>query len=122
MPRPGVSPAGWPPNSGWSGCGARPAPAGRSVRPEPTTTGLETWFDGPGTPAEPPARGKTSRATMLAVYPFALVYDGLVAEYGHGWPPPLRTLVFPIVLALLLTYAVMPGPSRAPRRRLHPGA
>ncbi|MGD1225739.1 antibiotic biosynthesis monooxygenase [Streptomyces krungchingensis] len=98
----------------------RVRPYARSVRPKLTTTGLETWFDVPGLPVRPPARWKMSLMTIVAVYPFALLYDGLVAEYFRGWPLPLRTLVFPIVLAPLLTYAVMPFLSRALRRWLYP--
>ncbi|MEV5174462.1 antibiotic biosynthesis monooxygenase [Streptomyces flaveolus] len=99
----------------------RVRPFGHSVRPKLTTTGLETWFNVPEAPARPPSRWKMSVVTILAVYPFALLYDGLVAEYFHGWPLPLRTLVFPVVLAPLLTYAVMPWLSRALRRWLYPG-
>lgn len=63
-----------------------------------------------------------SLVTIVAVYPFALLYDGLVAEYFRTWPLPLRTLVFPIALAPLLTYAVMPFVSRVLRRWLYPGS
>ncbi|GGN79497.1 antibiotic biosynthesis monooxygenase [Streptomyces albiflavescens] len=100
----------------------RVRPFGRSVRPKLTTTGLETWFNVPGLPGRPPARWKMSLMTVLAVYPFALLYDGLVAEHFHSWPLPWRTLVFPIFLAPLLTYAVMPRLSRVLRRWLYPQA
>ena len=93
---------------------------GRTVRPKLTTTGLETWFDVPRLVTRPPARWKMSLVTILGVYPFALAFDGLFAEYFHEWPLPARTAVFPIVLAPLLTYAVMPALSRVLRRRLYP--
>ncbi|AWW36545.1 MULTISPECIES: antibiotic biosynthesis monooxygenase [Streptomyces] len=98
----------------------RVKPYGRSAPPKLTTTGLETWFNVPGAPARPPARWKMSLMTILAVYPFALLYDGLVAEHFHSWPLPWRTLIFPIFLAPLLTYAVMPWLSRALRGWLYP--
>ncbi|WP_238697141.1 hypothetical protein [Streptomyces sp. E2N166] len=43
--------------------------------------------------------------TIIAVYPCALVYDGLFAEYFRTWPPAARTMVFSLVPAPLLTYA-----------------
>ncbi|MFE8953530.1 antibiotic biosynthesis monooxygenase [Streptomyces althioticus] len=90
----------------------RVKPYGRSAHPKLTTTGLETWFNIPEGTARPPARWKMSLVTIVAVYPFALLYDGLVAEHFRSWPFGFRTLVFPVVLAPLLTYAVMPGMSR----------
>ncbi len=54
--------------------------------------------------------------------PFALLYDALVAGYFRGWPLPAATAVFPVFLAPLLTYAVMPGLSRVLRRWLYPQA
>ncbi|MFD7433919.1 antibiotic biosynthesis monooxygenase [Streptomyces sp. NPDC059861] len=98
----------------------RVKPFGRSAHPKLTTTGLETWFSLPGTTVRPPARWKMSLVTILAVYPFALLYDGLFAEYFRAWPLVARTLVFPIVLAPLLTYAVMPLLSRLLRPWLYP--
>ncbi|MFB6769980.1 antibiotic biosynthesis monooxygenase [Streptomyces sp. NPDC056337] len=93
--------------------------AGHPAHPRLTTTGLETWFNVPGGSAPPPARWKMSLVTIIAVYPFALLYDGLVAEYFRTWPLAWRTLVFPVVLAPLLTYAVMPLLSRLLRRWLY---
>jgi len=94
----------------------------RSVEPQVATTGLETWFDVPHLGVRPPARWKMSLTTILGVYPFALLYDGLFAEYFRGWPLPARTAVFPLFLAPLLTYAVMPGLSRLLRKWLYPGS
>ncbi|MGW5214209.1 antibiotic biosynthesis monooxygenase [Streptomyces sp. NPDC004051] len=99
----------------------RVKPYGHPAHPKLTTTGLETWFDIPNGAARPPARWKMALVTILAVYPFALLYDGLFAEFFHTWPLAARTLVFPIVLAPLLTYAVMPFMSRLLRRWLYPG-
>lgn len=100
----------------------RVRPFGRTAQPELTTTGLETWFNVPRVAVRPPARWKMSLVTILAVYPFALLYDGLVAEYFRSWPLPWRTAVFPLFLAPLLTYAVMPWFSRVLRRWLYPEA
>ncbi len=93
---------------------------GRSTKPQLTTTGLETWFNVPRLVAEPPARWKMSLVTILGVYPFALLFDGVFAEYFHSWPLAARTAVFPVFLAPLLTYAVMPGLSRVLRGWLYP--
>ncbi|MCE0446901.1 hypothetical protein LT493_27090 [Streptomyces tricolor] len=59
---------------------------------------------------------------MLAVNPFRTRVRRSGRRYGHDWPPPLRTLVFPIVLALLLTYAVMPGLQQGPAATAPPGS
>lgn len=94
----------------------------RDVGPQTATTGLEAWFDVPRLVARPPARWKMSLTTILGVYPFALLYDAVFAEYFREWPLSASTMVFPLFLAPLLTYAVMPGLSRVLRRWLYPGS
>ncbi|WP_351234854.1 antibiotic biosynthesis monooxygenase [Streptomyces sp. NPDC002133] len=87
----------------------RVLPPARTAHPELTTNGLETWFDVPHTAAVPPARWKMTPVTIVAVYPFALLFSAVLARYFERRPLPPATLVFPIFLAPLLTYVVMPG-------------
>jgi antibiotic biosynthesis monooxygenase (ABM) superfamily enzyme len=58
--------------------------------------------------------------TLLAVYPLSLVFQGLIAPLTQGWPLPLRSALFPIVVVPTLTYLFMPGLSRAMRGWLYP--
>lgn len=60
-----------------------------------------------------------SIVTLIAVYPPVLVFDLLTHAWFETWPLPLRTLVLPVVLSPLLTYAVMPFLSRLLRRFLY---
>jgi antibiotic biosynthesis monooxygenase (ABM) superfamily enzyme len=92
------------------------------------TTGMETWFSLPGNAVPAPARPKMVLVTLLAVYPLSLLFQGLIAPLTRAWPLALRSLVFPIVVVPALTYALMPGLSRAfrgwlyPAHRTHPPA
>jgi antibiotic biosynthesis monooxygenase (ABM) superfamily enzyme len=84
------------------------------------TTGLETWFSLPGDAVPPPARTKMVLVTLLAVYPLSLFFQGLIAPWTQSWPLPLRAVLFPLVVVPTLTYAFMPGLSRAFRGWLYP--
>jgi hypothetical protein len=84
------------------------------------TTGLETWFSLPGDAVPAPARPKMVLATLLAVYPLSLVFQGLVAPWTQGLSLPLRSALFPLVVVPTLTYLLMPGLSRLLRRWLYP--
>jgi antibiotic biosynthesis monooxygenase (ABM) superfamily enzyme len=57
--------------------------------------------------------------TFIAVYPSVLVLEWLTQGWFEGWPLPLRTLVLPVVLSPLLTYAIMPFLSRVLRPFLY---
>lgn len=92
---------------------------GRTAHPQLTTTGLETWFNIPRMVTRPPARWKMSLVTLVAVYPFALLYNEVFARYFETWQPAEATVIFPVFLSPLLTYAIMPGLSRVLRRWLY---
>ncbi|WP_370422697.1 antibiotic biosynthesis monooxygenase [Streptomyces sp. QH1-20] len=92
----------------------------RPVHPHLTTTGMESWFTVPGGVARPPARWKMACMTLLAVYPFVLLYTWLVAPNLVSWPVPLRAAVLPLALSPTLTYLVMPRLSELFRRWLYP--
>jgi antibiotic biosynthesis monooxygenase (ABM) superfamily enzyme len=84
------------------------------------TTGMETWFSLPGDAVPPPARPKMVAATLVAVYPLSLLFQGVIAPWTHAWPLLLRSALFPLVVVPTLTYALMPGLSRMLRGWLYP--
>ncbi|ASU83127.1 antibiotic biosynthesis monooxygenase [Nocardiopsis gilva YIM 90087] len=84
------------------------------------TTGLETWFSLPHTAVRPPPRWKMSLVSFCAVYPCVLLFNVLFAAELAPWPVALRALVLPMVMAPLLTYAIMPLLSQLLRRWLYP--
>ncbi|GGO90183.1 antibiotic biosynthesis monooxygenase [Wenjunlia tyrosinilytica] len=83
------------------------------------TTGMETWFHLPGSPAPSPPRWKMVVVTFCAVYPLSMLLGWLVTPEVAPWPLPARAAVFPAVVAPLLTYIVMPWLSRLLRRWLY---
>ena len=89
------------------------------VNPRLTTTGLEAWFNLPRQAVRPPSRWKMSVVTLIAVYPPVLLFEYLTHDLWHSWPLPVRTLILPIILSPLLTYAIMPALSRLFRRFLY---
>lgn len=85
-----------------------------------STTGMETWFNLPGTTAQSPPRWKMVLTTFLAAYPLVLLIQWLLVPHTTGWPLPLRAVVFPAVLLPTLTYVLMPRLSRLLRLWLYP--
>ena len=74
-------------------------------------TGLETWFQLPGSALptmKPPPRWKMWLVSIIAVYPLVLAFQALVVPRMVGLPLPLRALTFPLVLLTLMTFVVMP--------------
>lgn len=69
-------------------------------------TGLENWFEIPGT--TPPPRWKIVIATFIAVYPVSLLLNELVSPHVAHLNIFIRALLFPVVLPILLTYFLMP--------------
>ncbi|GAA1074665.1 antibiotic biosynthesis monooxygenase [Nocardiopsis metallicus] len=92
------------------------AEADRRVR----TTGMETWFSLPRTAVRPPPKWKMALVSFSAVYPCVLLFTAFVSPLFQDWPLPLRTVVMPMVMAPLLTYALMPALSRVLRSWLYP--
>jgi|SRR3954469_25104398 antibiotic biosynthesis monooxygenase (ABM) superfamily enzyme len=84
-----------------------------------STTGMETWFDLPGTTVRSPPRWKMVLTTFLGAYPFTLLIQWLVTPRTAAWPLFLRAAVFPVVLLPVLTYVMMPWLSRLLRLWLY---
>jgi antibiotic biosynthesis monooxygenase (ABM) superfamily enzyme len=86
-------------------------------------TGLETWFQLPGSNVptmKPPTRWKMWLVSIIAVYPLVVAFQALVVPRMVGLPLPLRALTFPLVLLTLMTFVVMPVVTRLLRRWLGP--
>jgi uncharacterized protein len=86
-------------------------------------TGLETWFQLPGSKVptmKPPPRWKMWLVSLVAVYPLVLAFQALAVPRMIGLPLPLRALLFPLVLLSLMTFVVMPVVTRVLRRWLGP--
>lgn len=79
---------------------------GIAVEHKTELTGVETWFEAPG--VNPPPRWKMVIATFIAVYPLALLLGWLIAPHIIHYNIFLRSLLFPIILPLALTYVLMP--------------
>src|SRR5829696_2543760 len=82
-------------------------------------TGLETWFQLPGSNVptmKPPPRWKMWLVSIIAVYPLVLAFQALVVPRMVSLPLPLRALTFPLVLLTLMTFVVIPVVTRVLRR------
>jgi uncharacterized protein len=76
--------------------------------------GLEFWFTPPGSPLlRQPRRWKMAVVTVLALYPTTLSIGVLVGPALAELPLWLRALVQAALVVPLMTYAVMPGATRA---------
>ncbi|MFI1735499.1 antibiotic biosynthesis monooxygenase [Streptomyces acidicola] len=82
-------------------------------------TGMETWFSLPQRPVDAPPRWKMTLMTMLGAYPISLAINWLITPHTAALPVPLKALLFPLLIAPLLTYLIMPGVSRLFRRWLY---
>src|SRR4051812_38210014 len=84
-------------------------------------SGLETWFALPGSPAiVPPPRWEQLLATLVGAYPLVVLMSAFVLPRLASWPLLLRSIVLPVVLLTLMTYAVMPVVTKALRGWLYP--
>jgi antibiotic biosynthesis monooxygenase (ABM) superfamily enzyme len=75
-------------------------------------TGLETWFDIPGTVTPPPPRWKMVIVTFVAIYPIAILFGYVVNPRTITWPVPLRAICLSVAAPILLTYLIMPWLTR----------
>jgi antibiotic biosynthesis monooxygenase (ABM) superfamily enzyme len=80
-------------------------------------TGLETWFDIPGSNVVPPPRWKMAFTTFVAIYPLSLIYAFLIVSHTGSWPTAVRALILPIFAPIILTYLFMPFLTRRVLRR-----
>ena len=83
------------------------------------TTGMESWFQLPGTQVKAPPRWKMTLVTALGAYPVALLINMLLVPRAQTLPVGLRAAIFPLLMAPLLTYVIMPWLSRLLRRWLY---
>jgi uncharacterized protein len=82
------------------------------------TTGLETWFDLPGTaaaPRRPPPRWKMWMVSLVAVYPLVVLFQWVLAPRVERMPLLVKAALFPLVLLTLMTFVVMPLVTRVLR-------
>jgi antibiotic biosynthesis monooxygenase (ABM) superfamily enzyme len=86
-------------------------------------TGMEIWFSLPESPAHPPpAKWKMAIITFFAAYLLTLGLIPLEWIAIPEWPFPVANILTNVLLAGLMTYAVMPGSGRIFRRWLYPGS
>ena len=71
-------------------------------------TGLESWFTLPGAIMHPLPKWKMAVVTLLGVFPTSLLLEKTVGRGMLDWPPPLRSLVFAVLMVTILTWVVMP--------------
>jgi len=71
-------------------------------------TGLETWFNIPGSPVTPPPRWKMAMTTFIAIYPLSLIVNFFVLPLVTDWPTAVRALILSVAAPIILTYLFMP--------------
>jgi antibiotic biosynthesis monooxygenase (ABM) superfamily enzyme len=84
-------------------------------------TGMETWFTVSGAPVPPPPRKwKMALVTFAVVYGITwLIIPREQAWLPESWPFYATNVITNAVIAVLMTYAVMPGMARVLRRWLY---
>lgn len=83
-------------------------------------TGLETWFELPGTPAPP--RWKTTLMTWAAIYVLVVLVSYALHALRFDAPIEVRALVLTAVVVPLVAYVVAPWLGRLLHGWLHAGA
>lgn len=85
-------------------------------------TGLETWFDLPGSqcPLVPPPRYKMAIVSWLAIYPLVvLILESLNFILIH-LPIPLKAAIITLICIPTMTYVLMPRMTRLFSKWLYP--
>lgn len=72
------------------------------------STGLETWFNLPGTGILAPPKWKMIITTFIGLYPQSLLFTLFVTPFILNWPSIFRAAVLPIIAPIILTYWIMP--------------
>jgi antibiotic biosynthesis monooxygenase (ABM) superfamily enzyme len=81
-------------------------------------TGMETWFSIPESPElAPPPRWKMSAVTFIAAYILTIIIIPIELRLFGSWPFPALNILTNVLLASLMTYAIMPLFSRVIFRR-----
>ncbi len=93
---------------------ARPLVKGRPRAQ--SVSGLEGIFGGRDRlPITPPPKWKTAIVIMLAIYPFNVLFQWLLAARFADWPLPLRTLPSAILAPAYVAWLGAPAVSRVVR-------
>jgi len=88
----------------------------RSSRQE--GTGMETWFSVPECPElAPPPKWKMSIVAFIAAYVLTVIIIPVELYFFEAWPFPVLNILTNVLLATLMTYAMMPLLSRFIFRR-----
>jgi len=82
---------------------------GFSIVERQRLSGLETWFDVPGSPP----RWKMALTTFAAAYPIAYLVLRFIGPHEGGLPASVRSLITVVILVPMLTWVVMPRLTRA---------
>lgn len=81
-------------------------------------TGMETWFSVPECPElAPPPKWKMSVVAFIAAYILTVIIIPVELRYLGAWPFPALNIITNVLLATLMTYAMMPLLSRFVFRR-----
>ncbi|MFH1647497.1 MAG: hypothetical protein ABID71_07440 [Chloroflexota bacterium] len=81
-------------------------------------TGMETWFSIPECPElAPPPRWKMSAVAFIAAYILTVIIIPIELHFLESWPFPVLNILTNVLLASLMTYAMMPLLSRFIFRR-----
>lgn len=84
-------------------------------------SGLEAILSGrPGEPVVPPPRWKMAIVIMIAVYPFSVLLQWLLAPHLGAWPLLLRVIPSTLLLPAYVAYLGAPTVSRILRSWLQP--
>ena len=83
-------------------------------------TGLESWFELPGSGVVAPARHKMVALTFLGLYPLLLLNRALFGRWLDAVPVAAGTAASTLVLLVLMTYVVMPRITAVFARWLYP--
>ncbi len=79
----------------------------RSSRQE--ATGMETWFSVPECPElAPPPKWKMSIMAFIAAYTLTIIIVPVEMHFFEAWPFPVLNILTNVLLATLMTYALMP--------------
>ncbi|TPL36007.1 antibiotic biosynthesis monooxygenase [Mesorhizobium sp. B2-4-6] len=86
-------------------------------------TGMETWFSLPEAPGlPPPAKWKMAVASFFATYSLTSIVIPLEWLAIPHWPFPISNIVTNVLLAVLMTFVVMPTISSFLRDWLYSGS
>jgi antibiotic biosynthesis monooxygenase (ABM) superfamily enzyme len=84
-------------------------------------TGLETWFTLPGNmTVKPPPKWKMAIATIIGIYPVALIFQILFGQQIQRLPIYLKPLALGGFAIPIMTFFVMPNVTKLLKKWLYP--